>query len=318
MIEWVTGGYPPDTCGRFSVCGTDLGISWDSGQGSTLIMFGDTYSMPNQQPGGTDWRCNVIGMSQDRNLRDGLNIHWMAQDRDRHARQVIPRDSRVPEVTVIPTSGISVGARQFATYMSVKSWDTPGRWTTNYAGIAYSDDYGATWYKPDNARWNNTAANDQNWQMCALTRAGEYVYLFGTRAGRYGPVKLARVPETKVLDLSAHEQWDGNAGKWVKNPPAATEVIPRDVGELSVMWHEPTKQWFAGYSDDANGAISVRTAPELTGPWSEPTHIVTGAQWPGLYGCFWHPWSAELDTPYFVMSQWGPYQSVLFRLHLDD
>ena len=56
-----------------------------------------------------------------------------------------------PEVTIIPTAGVSVpynnayGARQYMSFMSIRSWDTPGRWTTNYSGIAYSDDNGQTW-----------------------------------------------------------------------------------------------------------------------------------------------------------------------------
>ena len=29
--------------------------------------------------------------------------------------------------------------------MAVRSWDTPGRWTTNYSAIAYSDDNGQNW-----------------------------------------------------------------------------------------------------------------------------------------------------------------------------
>lgn len=316
MVEWITGGAPPDTCGRFSVCGTDLGLMWDAGNGTVLTMFGDTYSLPNQQPGGSDWRCNTIGATRDSDLRDGLTITWMATDRDKHARQVIPRDSRVTEETVIPTSGVSVGPRNYVTYMSVKAWGDPGKWATNYAGIAYSDDFGATWTKPDNVRWFNTAAGDQNWQMCAMVHSGEYVYLFGTPNGRYGSAKLARVPETKVLDLAQHEQWDGQG--WVKDPAQAATVIPGPLGELSVMWHEPTQQWLAGYSDDANHKISACTAPELTGPWSEPEHVVSNTDWPGLYGCFWHPWSSEMDTPYFAMSQWGPYQAVLMKLNMDE
>ncbi len=44
------------------------------------------------------------------------------------------------EVTVIPTSAISVNNEQYVNYMSVKSWDTPpGRWTTNYSAISMYD-----------------------------------------------------------------------------------------------------------------------------------------------------------------------------------
>ena len=57
-----------------------------------------------------------------------------------------------PEVTIIPTAAISVpgagqngATRQYINFMSVRSWDTPGRWTTNYSAIAYSDDNGQNW-----------------------------------------------------------------------------------------------------------------------------------------------------------------------------
>jgi hypothetical protein len=319
LVGWITGGAPPDTCGRFGVCGTDLGIMWDAGNGTVLVLFGDTYGLPDPKPGGSDWRNNVIGACRDTDLDDGLNITWMATDTARHARQIIPRDTRQDkEETVVPTSGISVGPRNYITYMSVREWNEPGHWKTNYAGIAYSDDYGATWTKPDSARWPNNADHTQNWQMCAMVHSGEYVYLFGTQNGRFGPARLARVPATKVLDLSEHQQWDAHSGTWIKNPPQATEVIPAPVGEMSVIWHEPTKQWLAGYTDNVHKSIAVRTATDLRGPWSEPNHVVTDAQFHALYGGFWHPWSTNRDTPYMSISQWGTYQSALFRIHMDS
>ena len=54
-------------------------------------------------------------------------------------------------MTVIPTAAISVrydnayGARQYVNFMSVRSWDFGGAWTTNYSAIAYSDDNGQNW-----------------------------------------------------------------------------------------------------------------------------------------------------------------------------
>jgi hypothetical protein len=52
------------------------------------------------------------------------------------------------ELTVIPTAAISVpygnayGARQYANFMSVRSSDFGGAWTTNHSAIAHSDDNG--------------------------------------------------------------------------------------------------------------------------------------------------------------------------------
>lgn len=318
IVEWITGGPPADTCDRWAVCGTDLGIMWDAGNGTVLTLFGDTYAWPNPKPGGTDWRNNVIGACRDTDLSDGMNLTWMATDREGHARQIIPRDSRqAKEETVIPTSGVSVGPHNYITYMSVKEWNEPGHWKTNYAGLALSEDYGTTWAKPDGSRWFNNGSFDQPFQMCALFHEGNYVYLLGTQNGRFGPVKLARVNENKVMDLTQHEQWDGTT--WVKNPAAAVEIIPAPVGECSIIWHEATGQYLFAYTDNVARTIAVRTAQQLTGPWSEPYHVLNANQFAGLYGGFFHPWSRGWDAPYLAVSQWVPtYQSCLFRLDIGE
>jgi hypothetical protein len=110
------------------------------------------------------------------------------------------------EVTVIPTAAISVpydnvyGARQYVNFMSVRSWDFGGAWTTNYAAIAYSDDNGQNWtVAPQTIRagsWLRSSTRfvygNQNFQQGAFVKppadspdAG-YVYSFGTPSGRMG------------------------------------------------------------------------------------------------------------------------------------
>ncbi len=62
--------------------------------------------------------------------------------------------------TMIPTSAIAIenpdadsGYTQYATVMSIRTWDNPGSWTTNYSAIAYSNDGGKTWtVDPDTVR----------------------------------------------------------------------------------------------------------------------------------------------------------------------
>lgn len=321
---WITGEKSSNrTDLHWAVGGTDLGVCWDDGRGGVLVAFGDTFHprQPQGGGGGGDWRSNVVARSTDRDLTGGMVLDSFVTDRPGHARELLP-SVKVDhaEVTTIPTGGICVDKRQYMTYMSVKHWGDPGRWTTGYAGFAYSDDGGNTWAKPvgpGTPTWVNTPNYDQRFQMCALARHEGYVLIFGTMNGRAGPCYLARVPEAHVLDLSRHELWDGT--RWRAGNPGAdqwatAEVLPAPVSELSVMYHRASGQWLAAYFRESAGAVVVHTAPVPTGPWSEPNVVATAADFPGLYGAFWHPWSIDDPEPYFLMSEWGPYNVELMRL----
>ncbi len=327
-VGWVTGaGAANRTAQAAGVHATDLGIMWDDGAGGVLSAYGDTFGRgwsgfggewrPGCPPEEADWRSNVLARSTTTDLSAGLAIDSWVCDAPGHARQVIPRDHRpgVVEYTVIPTAGIAIGGRNLMTYMSVRAWEGMGRWSTNYAGIAYSDDRGATWHKPDSAQWANNPAGTQGWQMCAFTRERGWLYIFGTPNGRWGPVRLARVREDDVLDLAAHEQWTGRG--WTRDRSRAVPVIPAPASELSVIFHEPTAQWFAAHFHEGLDALVVHTAPALTGPWSPPRVVATAAQWPLLYGAFFHPSSGTAEAPYFQMSQWGEYNTRLMRLDVE-
>ena len=63
-------------------------------------------------------------------------------------------------------------------------------------------------------------------------------------------------------------------------------------------------------------AIVLRTARELTGPWSDGQVIVAGSRYPALYGGFQHPWAADKPAIYFTMTQWQPYNVDFFRADL--
>lgn len=322
-VAWVTGEQSANQTGpRWAVGGTDLGICWDDGHGGVLVAFGDTFHprQPQGGGGGGDWRSNVLARSSDRNLAAGLALEWFATDRPGHAREILPAVKvDHAEITTIPTGGVSVGSRQYLSYMSVQHWGAPGQWRTGYAGFAFSDDGGATWAKPvgpGTPTWANTPAADQRFQMTALVRHGGYVYLFGTPNGRQGCCYLARVSEHAVLDLSQHEQWcaDGwRGGNPVEDQWHTTALFGPHVSELGVAYHAPTRQWLAVYFREPD-ALVVRAAPQLTGPWSPENVVATARAFPGLYGTFWHPWSMADPEPSFLMSQWGPYNVQLMRL----
>jgi hypothetical protein len=303
---------------RFGVYGTDLGVLWRDSRGRTAIAFGDTYGAGwgghGAGPDSADWRLNTLARSSDTALADGMTIDDMATDRPGHAKQLLGHDPAVPEVTVIPTAAISVGTRDYLHYMSVRTWGTGGRWTTNYAGLAYSDDGGTTWVKDPAARWPN-AAGTAKFQLGAFVRRDGFVYLFGTANGRLGDGYVARVPEASLLTLSAYEYW--TASGW--RTGAADQAVPvlaGQVGELSVQYNSFLGQWVALHLDEARAAIVLRTAPAPTGPWTGGQVVVSGADHPGLYGSYLHPASADGPDLYFAMSEWDPYHVQLMRLPL--
>ncbi|MBU9765646.1 DUF4185 domain-containing protein [Mycobacterium sp. TNTM28] len=269
-LDWVTGQGPT---GHWYVAGTDLGIMWNSGytddNGTPIIytLFGDTYSGPNMTG---DWRNNVLFRTSDTDMSNGLQfsdalIHagaqpgipgtptWYGTGGPAAGAAQIIYDPGYDGLfgstyTMIPTSAIAIehagdegGYRQYATVMSVRTWDNPGSWTTNYSGIAYSDDGGKTWQvDPDTVRasgWLRASASyvpgDEHFQQNALVMSDDpadpYVYVYGTPSGRQGSAYVARVEKDKITDLDAYQYFAGEdaagAGQWVTGDPSAAVPV---------------------------------------------------------------------------------------------
>ncbi|MEW6578940.1 MAG: DUF4185 domain-containing protein [Chloroflexota bacterium] len=311
FVAWVTGPeLPNQTADRYNVDGTDLGSMF--AQGDTLyIAFGDTFGCCRPQGGGAggdDWRNNVLGFTTDRVLEDGITLDGMITDEDGEARAVLKRKKE--DITVIPTYGIAIGDRLYLHYMAVKKWGPPGEWTLNRSGWGYSDDGGQTWTQPNEAIWQG----DTNFGQAALVEHEGFVYVFGIHGGRFGGVKLARVPSDAILDMAAYTYWNGSA--WAADLEQAVEIASAPVGELSVAWNDYLGRWIMTYLDEIRRAIVVREAPELVGPWSDPLEMVSADDYPSPYGAYLHPWGSSGEVIYFNMSQWGPYNVMLMRARL--
>jgi hypothetical protein len=307
------------TAQRFGIHATDLGIMWEDWDGRVMVVFGDTYG-PGWCGNGAgtsdqgDWRCNVLATSSNRDLDNGLLLDEVVQrDDDGVAGQILERDPDLrKEETVIPTSGVAIDGRHYLHYMSVRKWGAKGEWVTNYAGIAVSEDGGHTWSKPARSRWMNRRRADHPFQMGAFAHRGEHLYLLGTPNGRWGDGRLARVSTSDILEPAAYEYWTGE--RWhPRDPFAAAPVMRRPVAELSIVYNTHFGQWLGLHHDESRAAIVLRTAYDLHGPWTEPQVVVSGAEFPGLYGGFFHPDSANGPTVYYAMSQWAPYNVYLMR-----
>ncbi len=309
LVAQLTGPEPGinDTLARWQVAGTDLGSSFLF-HDEIVLVFGDTFA-ENE----TDWRSNVLGFSSDDDPSDGVTIDRMITYRDGHAMEILPSLKRdYVEMTVIPTYGVAVDDRMFLHCMSVKHWGDPGKWDLGYSGFAYSDDGGQTWSWANNARWDG----DSNFGQVAMEKHEGFIYVWGIPGGRYGGVRLARVLEESLLDFTAWEYWTTDA--WVADIEAAEEVIPPNVGELSVRWNSHYQRWIMMYLNDPKGLIELRTALKITGPWSKPLIAARAWDYPALYAPYMYPvWNDGPDI-YFNMSMFGPYQVFLLKTRLSE
>jgi hypothetical protein len=386
FIEFVTGaGNLNDTQNRFGIGGTDLGIMWDNGipddpttavnEHQVLIAFGDTFSSSSPVRSGI-WRMNTLFRSSDTTLSNGLYVPAGIQhDPGKYSgspmsdpnfsREILGRARYAvgPEVTIIPTAAISVpgagvngATRQYINFMSVRSWDTPGRWTTNYSGIAYSDDNGQNWRSelvPSSSVRSAAAgrasvpyvSGNQNFQQGAFVKppagspeaAAGWVYSYGTPSGRGGTVYLSRVNQNQILDQTKYQYWNGTA--WTANKPSAAKpILPGtktsgffgfgatttypSVSEMSVQYDPYLKKYVMLYGDKSNNVV-MRTSTTPQGTWSAPTTLVTSTTMPGLYAPMIHPWSGTTNLPqaegkylYWNLSTWGDYQVRLMRTDL--
>ena len=300
---------PNQTVATAKVGGTDLGIMWDMGNGKTMIAFGDTYGVGWTGPGagGPDWRSNWIAISDDHNLTDGLTFSSVITDTTNHAKEIIPSahdTSGNGDWTTIPTAGVTVGTRHYIHFMDVKSWTG---WTTNYSELAYSDDDGQTW-TTSGVTWSG----DSKFAQAAYVKKDGYVYMFGTPSGRYGGAYLARVPEANLLDKTSYEYWNGSS--WIANDEsAAIAIVQAPVAELSVIYSTYYNEFMMSYLNENRAAMVIRTASDLTGPWSDEKIVAKAQQYPALYGGFIHPDSADSKYLYMTMSQWNPYNVYLIR-----
>ncbi len=310
----VTGMASPNGTHSYNMLGTDLGIMWDNGQGEMLTAFGDTAGVgfPNLLAGSMwAWRSNVLVRSHTQDPRQGIYFDSVVKDVFGQARDLIP-SPKIPllEISRIPTAGISIGGVQYMSLMSVKTWDTPGEWTTNYSGLAASADNGETWADLAFTRRPNEGAN-RNFQMNAFVKEGGFVYVYGTPSGRDNAAYISRVREPDFQDLAAYEYWDGRT--WKRDVNAAQPIM-HGVGELSVMWNDYLGQ-FVSLTTDPFNSVVMRTASSPAGPWSEPRVLIDTRELPTAYAPSIFPYQTG-DDLYFLTTVHNQYNVVLMRTQL--
>jgi len=302
------------------VAGTDLGSMFQAG-GKTWFTFGDTFGERAADAvggQGTIWRSNVMAYTTDSDPSDCITFDGWITDEVGWAKELLESRKRPKkEITVIPTYGFEANGSMYLHYMSVKEWGAPGEWETNHAGLARSTDSGQTWEKLDTVRW----PGDGSFQEVSVEKVDGELYFWGVPSGRLGGVKLMKVAESDVENLSAYRYFAGTSTEgdpeWSPESSAAMTVIDRETGELSVVWNDYLGRWImTTMADNADAVMYEGIAP--WGPWSEPISLFTQAELPGLYAPFMNAqYVADGGkTVYFALSIWGPYNVFWYKAEL--
>jgi len=114
----------------------------------------------------------------------------------------------------------------------------------------------------------------------AVVREGEFVVGLATKQYGVHAGALVRYPAATLAkgSLDGEQWWAGESRGWVPADTLGAEgpafVIDDAGAECSIHW-EPRADSFVHVASYGFGAstIGVRTAPKLTGPWSEPTIV---------------------------------------------
>jgi hypothetical protein len=104
------------------------------------------------------------------------------------------------------------------------------------------------------------------------------VYTFGCKQtdvlkeGRFSSCALARVPVGAVAKLEAYRYFNLEKG-WIRDRRRASELFTNVVSEATVSWNRYLERYLIVYTESLSSNVVLRTAPAVTGPWSEPIEV---------------------------------------------
>lgn len=327
-IAQLTGPGAVNDTAEVLLAGADLGHMTTLGD-RTYFVFGDNFGIRDPEAiGGVGevWKSNCIAWTTSDDPSQGIVFDGWILDEYDQVKEVLPSDHRPNdtegETTRIPTQLFTVGQNLYLAYMSVTHWGEPGVWTAGHAGLARSTDLGQNWTVIPQVRWAGDSGFVQLAQVPVSDAGEEWIYLWGVPAGRFGSVRLMRVPATDdaVTDLTAYRYFAGveaEGAVWSPDEADAQVVLQGPIGELSVMWSPYLERWLLStMTGNADAVLFEGLSP--WGPWSEPHTITTQAETPGLYAPYLTPRYVSPDGSrvYFSMSIWGPYQVFWYSMDL--
>ena len=315
-VEWLGMLTGPESANRtdmeYVVGGTDLGIPVYNSKNDTMyLFFGDTFQNEKNQTG--YWRSNVVGLSKDYDLSDGLTFDSFLAGSSGIAKAVIDgHHADGFEMTKIPTGAVEVDGVLYMFYFSIRTWNPN---SMNYGGAVKSTDNGETWervydmtwvdhdeggYSADIARLVNEDIDlqENGGNIDIAGRAGNtftqifpidgkdgYIYILGEGKYRQGGIRMGRVKKENIEVFEEYEYFNGienGQPVWLKGSEGLavieeskkSYIIADHCSEQSCMYNEYLQKWMVVYLHNNGDGIVYREADNIYGPYSEPKLLV--------------------------------------------
>jgi len=276
-----TPEFPLEHGRTYGWLGADAAYSIPLADGRDVWIFGDTLYGRHRVVNGTTPQMvrNSIGISTCRHGRWHLKY---AIRKDAQGHPVSFFEPQHPNTWYWALDGFVAGRDLWVTLLCVRA--TPAK----NAAMAFET------CGTDLARISAPGTNPQNWKIdyfplvpdgahaypsATAVVDGQDAYIFALYENGSRPLLATRIPLDGLSDPQKNLQYLASGGQWQPgfDPAAAREVMHKGSPELSIRYHPELKQWLAVLFDPEafSAKILLRTAPALTGPWSDGQVIYT-------------------------------------------
>ena len=273
---------------KVGITGADGATSTVLPSGESLWMFGDTVEGPFKSIRGLDLtslRSNTGAIVPRQDASRGItNFRFLSDESGKRPRQIIPfaADEDPAKHRLWAIHGAAVGQHVFLFYHRITLLDGVDvfiNFQLDGMGIARAD-VGDLRFKrltaPDGTHlfWKGEAPTFGVF----VTRADDYVYLWGSLATG---MHLARTREKSIADLASYEYLvesptidnPSKSPRWSKQFQPTAMLFDSVPNEMSAAYNPHLQKFVAFHSLHRENKIVLRTAEQLTGPWSAPVLV---------------------------------------------
>jgi hypothetical protein len=245
--------------------GQDGGQSIEVGAG-TLFVFSDTLLSRNGSK--THFLANCAALANEDTLDGAMRSLRYFEDEHGLPREIVAANplERIAGYRFWPQHGIADGDDVLLFYLGIHQYDQKSAWGFRMTGS------GLARLDPRTGRSERITRNG-DWRLWAddrelrigtqVLRIGDFVYVFGSRAGS---AILARVAAAAAADPDAYRFLASPAGEWSEQVSDA-HPLTRAAAELSVSFNPYLGAYLMVYADGFTRELYVRTAPDVCGPY---------------------------------------------------
>jgi hypothetical protein len=258
--------------------GADAAYSIPLPDARDVWIFGDTLYGTQRVVEGHDPRQvhNTLGISTC-----DANGNW-------HMNYVIKRDSKGqaesyfspadPNHWYWALDGFFAKGDLWITLLCIRHASQPGPWAMDFETCG-SDLAQVSDLDRDPQHWKVTIRplvpdGVKAYPSASTVVSNGYAYLFALYESGSRPLLATRIPLNGLQSPRKNLQYLAEDGQWKPgfDPQKAKPVMEKGSSELSIRYHPDRKQWVAVLLNPGqvfSDQVILRTAPELTGPWTD-------------------------------------------------